>query len=76
MAALKIDSWRASFDEIEEILGFTLPASARNYQAWWANEKEPHQPQKIAWQKAGWRVEEMNLKATTVRFVRIERNRR
>ncbi len=76
LAALKTDSWRASFDEIEDILGFTLPASARNYQAWWANEQEPRHPQKIAWQKAGWRIEELNLKATTVWFVRITGNRR
>tara|TARA_R110000787_G_scaffold86057_9_gene183354 strand:+ start:54966 stop:55439 length:474 start_codon:yes stop_codon:yes gene_type:complete len=71
LAALKTDSWRASFDEIEDILGFTLPASARNYQAWWANQTEPstHTHAK-AWKNAGWQTKDLNLTASTVRFVR------
>lgn len=57
-----------TFDEIERILGKPLPASARYYQAWWANEKKPYVTQRCCWQDAGWRVEEVNLRSRWVRF--------
>ena len=31
--------WRTSFNEIEEILGFNLPPSARRHRPWWANQR-------------------------------------
>ena len=33
------EQWLTSFREIEAILGFRLPASARRYRPWWANQK-------------------------------------
>jgi hypothetical protein len=43
-----------SFAEIENVLGFALPASADRPQ-WWANEKNPNttKPQRIACRDAG-----------------------
>ena len=32
------DFWTATFAQIEEVLGFPLPASARKYREWWANQ--------------------------------------
>ena len=43
-----------SFDEIEEILGQELPASASNTRAWWANSQTT---QGMAWQEANWLVD-------------------
>jgi hypothetical protein len=44
-----------SFGEIEKILGFKLPPSAREHSAWWANERGTH-VQARAWMDAGWQV--------------------
>lgn len=66
--------WRASFSEIEGILGRLLPKSAREYQAWWANEQSPLQSQKIAWTNAGWITDNLNLTAETVTFVRSSKS--
>jgi len=51
-----------TFDQIERILNDKLPSSAYQYQAWWANEKNPHQPQKITIANAGWKVDAINFK--------------
>lgn len=68
---LSLRRWRATFDEIESILGFRLPDSAYKYQAWWANETEPKtHVQKSAWLKTGWRTEELDLTSRRVTFVR------
>jgi hypothetical protein len=48
------DEWRASFAEIEEVLGFPLPKAARS-QAWWANSGD--RPHSRAWMGPGWRAE-------------------
>jgi hypothetical protein len=45
----------ATFTQIEHLLGFPLPASARKYQAWWANEKNPgtRHIHALSWLNAG-----------------------
>ncbi len=71
LTALTGPEWRTSFSEIESVLGFDLPASARRYPAWWANEKGGSgHSQKRAWQEAGWRTGNLNLAAETVVFER------
>ena len=67
------DEWRASFREIEAVPGFTLPRSARVYQAWWANKRNPSQSQKLAWTKAGWEVSTVTPMAGQVAFRRVGR---
>ena len=52
--------WRASFAEIESVLGFPLPKSARDYGAWWHNEEEGTHSHARAWMAAGWRTQEVN----------------
>lgn len=47
-----------SFREIEEIIGASLPVSARTYQAWWANQKDVStRSQAKAWLSAGFAVD-------------------
>jgi hypothetical protein len=60
---------RLSFEEVEAILGATLPKSAVVYQAWWAND--PTHSQAKAWLDAGWQTENLNLPRRTVEFVRV-----
>lgn len=64
---------RLAFDEVEAILGFDLPKSARDYQAWWANDR--HHSQAKAWLEAGWQTENLNLAGRTVEFTRTRKPR-
>ena len=59
-----------TFEQIERIINDKLPKSAYQYQAWWANEKNPRQPEKQAIMNAGWKVESLNLHAKWVKLVR------
>ena len=45
-------AWHATFEDIERILGFPLPNSARAHPAWWANSADK-MPQMSAWLNAG-----------------------
>jgi hypothetical protein len=61
-----------TFAQIERIINYKLPMSAYKYQAWWANEKNPHQPEKQAIANAGWRVDSLKLSQKWVRFRRTK----
>lgn len=56
-----------SFDEIEEILGFSLPKSAYNHKAWWANSENGHS-QTRSWLNAGWSTKSIELIAKKITF--------
>ena len=60
--------WLASLGEIEAILGFRLPASARRYRAWWANGGHS---QADAWLAAGWRIRSVDFGKETLVFERM-----
>ena len=64
------DSWTATFRDIEEVLGFALPASARTYREWWANQRDGGHSQTKGWQDAGWQVWKVDLAAESVTFRR------
>ena len=67
----KVDGseWAATFDQVEQILGFRLPASARKWRPWWANvENGPSQTR--AWAATGWKTRHVNLLEETLVFVR------
>ena len=38
LCSLAAKEWKVSFSEIESILGFDLPPSARLHRPWWANQ--------------------------------------
>ena len=61
--------WSASFAEIEKVLGFSLPKSAHNYNAWWANNEQMHSHAR-AWLVAGWQTFDVNLTGKRVGFRR------
>lgn len=69
LEGLAVREWHTTFKEIERILGFSLPPSARKHQAWWANAHD-HMPQRHVWLDAGWRTHDINLSAGHVLFVR------
>lgn len=60
---------RLSFREIERILGFKLPPSAYEYEAWWSNNASGHSHAR-AWLDAGWQTEEVDLTDRQVTFRR------
>lgn len=62
---------RMSFREIERVLGFKLPTSAYEYEAWWSNNETGHSHAR-AWLKFGWRTEAVDLKKRQVTFRRFQ----
>lgn len=58
--------WRTTFGEIESILGFDLPPSARRYRPWWANETGKQHSHALAWNAAGWETAEVDMAAETL----------
>ena len=61
------DEWRATFAEIEGVLGSSLPKAAQQA-AWWIGTVEkPHQR---AWLDHGWRVADVDKVAGAVTFRR------
>ncbi len=56
------------FIDVEKVLGFPLPASARRYAAWWSNSGGTH-VQAAAWLEAGYRTEDVNIEQEKLRFV-------
>lgn len=47
---------KLTFKEIENILGYNLPMSARKYQAWWANNGDSHTHAVDGWLAMGWKA--------------------
>lgn len=66
-----------TFAQIEDLLGFPLPDSARVHQEWWANTdpKDPSQPHSRSWTLAS-RTATPNLRAQTVVFERAQHGHR
>jgi hypothetical protein len=58
-----------SFREIEDVLGFKLPTSAYEYEAWWSNNATGHSHAR-AWLESGWHTEELDLAGHKVTFRR------
>jgi hypothetical protein len=60
-----------TFQQIEKVLGFHLPESARVHRPWWSNNIGSH-VNAAAWRKAGWRTAQVDLGAEKVTFVKEE----
>ena len=82
LCALEARHWRATFADIESLLGFALPNSARIHRPWWANQTNGGHSHALAWQAAGWRTSRVDLLAESLIFERLaaapsaERDRR
>ena len=71
LAAMDGSGWRVSFSELEAILGFELPVSARLYRPWWSNQKRgTGHSHALSWHAAGWRTRAVDLEAETLVFER------
>ena len=69
---LPTGEWRASFRDIESIIGFELPDSAWVHHAWWANHSNTgRHSQAKAWNAAGWERVEVDLRGESVLFRRV-----
>lgn len=62
------DEWRASFSDVEQVLGFPLPKGARTGRTWWANDAEKGHSR--SWAGQGWQVGDLDPTAETVVFRR------
>lgn len=61
----------ASFAEIEFVLGFELPDSARIHRPWWANQGENGgHSHALSWQMAGWKTSQVDLAEEKLVFIR------
>ena len=65
------DQVQLTFQEIERILGDSLPASARQWRSWWANDTTRH-PHAQEWLTVGWRVARIAMTEERVAFARIK----
>jgi hypothetical protein len=62
---------RMGFAEIERLLGFALPRSARAYRPWWANSGHGH-VQSRAWLEAGYESSDVDLAGERLEFVKLD----
>ena len=60
-----------SFDQIEKILKFSLPASAYEDRRWWDHATEANHVSARAWANAGWKIESLDVDAKWVKLVRV-----
>lgn len=60
-----------AFDEIEAVLGFDLPKSARKHRPWWSNEADGTHVQARAWVSAGYQATEVDMAAERLMFVQL-----
>ena len=61
------DEITLTFNEIETVIGDTLPPSARTRRGWWANRSQGS-PQAAAWIGAGYHAENVDLDTEHVTF--------
>ncbi len=74
LCGLPASEWRTTFTEIESIVGFELPASARLHRPWWANQSGGNgHSQALAWGVAGWETAEVDMDSETLLLRRKER---
>jgi len=67
LCGLTAQEWRTSFGEIESIVGFELPPSARLHRPWWANQSNGNgHSQALAWSVAGWETADVDMDAETL----------
>ena len=63
--------WQTTFADIEAVLGFELPDSARIHRPWWANQGESGgHSHALAWKMAGWKTSQVHLGDERLVFVR------
>jgi hypothetical protein len=71
LKSLAAERVKLRFDEVEKVLGFTLPSSALRRQ-WWGNDST-HTQARNGWLGAGWLVESVDIEARCVTFSRQQK---
>lgn len=61
-----------SFQQIEDMLGQSLPMSARKYRPWWANNYSQKSRHCQAWLSQNWETESIDFHQERVTFVCIQ----
>jgi hypothetical protein len=69
---INLDRVQMTFKEVEDVLKFSLPKSARTHRPWWANTRGSH-VQSGAWLDAGFETESVSLDARRLVFRRMSR---
>lgn len=70
LGSVKRPEVRITFRDIEDILGFGLPPSARKHRAWWSNNPQNSVMTK-AWLAAGYQSRDVDLAAERLLFERL-----
>ncbi|MXY73826.1 MAG: hypothetical protein F4Y83_02690 [Acidimicrobiia bacterium] len=69
--SLQVSEWRTSFSQVEAVVGFELPLSARLHRPWWGNQRGGSgHSHAIAWCVAGWETAEVDMDGETLLFRR------
>jgi hypothetical protein len=63
---------RVRFADIERVIGFPLPASARTHRPWWSNNPDNSAITKV-WLNAGFRTEQVDMAGETLVFARAKK---
>ena len=64
---LSTQEWSTSFHEIESVIGFELPSSARLHRPWWSNQSDGSgHSQALAWSAAGWETANVDMDSETL----------
>ncbi len=73
LTGLQAREWRTSFSEVEAVIGFELPQSARLHRPWWGNQRGGSgHSHALAWSVAGWETAEVDMEAGTLLFRRTD----
>lgn len=73
LVGLKKNEWPTSFAELEQLLEFELPDSARVHRPWWANQGERGgHSHALAWEMAGWHTSKVDMAGEKLIFVRAK----
>jgi hypothetical protein len=71
LRGLRSQGWNVSVAEMEAILGFQIPVSARLHRPWWANQSRGNgHSHAQAWTTAGWETARVDMEAETLLFER------
>lgn len=61
---------RATFEQIENVLGFTLPPTTRQRPQWWENNSTQHSHAR-SWLLAGFRTKQVDVSNAALCFRRV-----
>ena len=73
LSNLRVSEWRTSFRQVEAVIGFRLPPSARLHRPWWGNQRGASgHSHALAWSVAGWQTAEVDMEREILLFRRTQ----